>query len=161
MDLTVPAPIETVELPLLEGCVVRDDSVIDDPQYSDGEMTGGGCVSLGVWCQEMPQIQNDTADANSPGYYGYDDPHDCEEWCDGDVPDVVEGYYDTLRSDVAEDGFVFPRPGQYWAQKLLHQHCLELIVRICPSRNCWTFQVILINGPGSPRQSRISTTGLC
>ena len=29
---------------------------------------------------------------------------------DDDVPDVVEGYYDTLRPDVAEGRFVFPRP---------------------------------------------------
>ena len=57
MDLTVPAPDE---LPLRQGCVVRDDSVIDDPEYSNGEMTGGCCVSPGVWCQEMPQIQNDS-----------------------------------------------------------------------------------------------------
>ena len=28
MDLTVPAPVETVELPLLHGCVVRDCNVI-------------------------------------------------------------------------------------------------------------------------------------
>ena len=33
----------------------------------------------------------------------------CEEWCDGDVPDVVEGYYDTLRPDVAKGRVVFPR----------------------------------------------------
>ena len=45
----------------------------------------------------------------APGYYGYDDPQDCGEWCDDDVPDVVEGYYDTLRPDVADGGFVFPR----------------------------------------------------
>ena len=44
---------------MLQGWVVRDDSVIEDPEHSDGEMTGGGCVPPGVWCQEMPQIQND------------------------------------------------------------------------------------------------------
>ena len=71
-------------------------------------MTGGGCVSPGVWCQEMPQIQNDPVDANIPGYYGYDDPRDCGEWCDGDVPDVVEGYYDTLRLDLQRAGLFFP-----------------------------------------------------
>ena len=36
MDLIVAAPVETVELPLLQGCVVRDDLVIDNPEYSDG-----------------------------------------------------------------------------------------------------------------------------
>ena len=41
---------------------------------------------------------------------GYFAPRDCGEWCDEDVTDVVEGYYDTLRPDVAEGGFVFPRP---------------------------------------------------
>ena len=40
---------------------------------------------------------------------GYFDPRDCGGWCDGDVPDVVEGYYDTLQPDVVEGGFVFPR----------------------------------------------------
>ena len=51
MDLTVAAPVETDELPLLQEWVVRDESVIDDSEHSNGEMTGGGCVSPGVWCQ--------------------------------------------------------------------------------------------------------------
>ena len=39
MDLNVPAPVETDELPLLQGCAVRDDSFVDDPEYSNGVMT--------------------------------------------------------------------------------------------------------------------------
>ena len=30
----------------------------------------------------------------------------CREWCNGNVADLVEGYYDTLRPHVAEGGFV-------------------------------------------------------
>ena len=44
---------------------------------------------------------------NQPGYFDYDGPQDYEEWCDGNDPDVVEGYYDPFRPDV-EGGFVFP-----------------------------------------------------
>ena len=43
---------------MLQGCVVRDGSVFDDPEYGDGEMTCGDNVLPGVWYQEMPQLQN-------------------------------------------------------------------------------------------------------
>ena len=55
----VPAPVEADDLPLLQGCVVRDDLFDDDPEYSNGVMTCGVWVSPDVWCQEMPQTQND------------------------------------------------------------------------------------------------------
>ena len=61
MDLTVPVPVETDKLPLLQGCVVRDDLVIDDPEYSDGEMTGGAYVSAETWCQGRPEIGDDSS----------------------------------------------------------------------------------------------------
>ena len=57
MVLTVPAPVETVEL--LQGCVARDCDV-DDPGYSDSEMSCDDCVSASIWCQEMPQIRNNS-----------------------------------------------------------------------------------------------------
>ena len=60
IDLTVPAPVETVELPLPQGCVVRNCDVIDDQEYGDSEMSCDACVSAGIWCQEMPQIRNDS-----------------------------------------------------------------------------------------------------
>ena len=33
----VPAPVETDDLPLLQGCVVRNDLFVDDPEYGDGD----------------------------------------------------------------------------------------------------------------------------
>ena len=45
MDLTVLDPVGTVVLPLLQGCVVRNCDVVDDPEYA------------GIWCQE---IRNDS-----------------------------------------------------------------------------------------------------
>ena len=123
--------------------------IITKHSHSDSEMSCDDCVSAGIWCQEMPQIRNDSGcqyviymscvpvcmdyDVPADGYNcsfetllseplcavmdgvayreksGYFDPRDCGEWCDGDVPDVVEGYYDTLRPDVGEGGFVFLR----------------------------------------------------
>ena len=38
IDLTVVDPVETVVLPLLQGCVVRNCDVIDDPEYGDSEL---------------------------------------------------------------------------------------------------------------------------
>ena len=57
----VPAPVETDYLHLLQGCVVRDDSFVDGPEFNGGVMTGGDRASPGVWCRERTRIQNDLA----------------------------------------------------------------------------------------------------
>ena len=55
-------------------------------------------------------------DANSPGYYGYDDPRDYEdyeEWCDRDDPDAGEGYDDPFRPlRTGPVSMVDPEPGE-------------------------------------------------
>ena len=33
---------------------------MNNPEYSDSEMSCDNCVSAGAWCQEMPQIRNDS-----------------------------------------------------------------------------------------------------
>ena len=38
-DWNVPAPVETDDLPLLQGCVVRDDLFVVDPEYGNDVMT--------------------------------------------------------------------------------------------------------------------------
>ena len=44
--------------------------------------------------------------SGQPGYFDYDDPRDCEEWCDWNDADAAEGYYhpDRLHED---RGFVY------------------------------------------------------
>ena len=94
MDLTVLAPIETVELPLQQGCVVWDCDVIDDPEYSDSEMSYVDCVSAGIWCQEMPQVRNDSG-CQYVSYVGC-----ITVGMDYDVP--ADGYNCTLETLLSE-----------------------------------------------------------
>ena len=180
-------------------------------------------MSAGIWCQEMPQICNDSGcqygnyvscvpvgmdnDVPTDGYNcsfetllsepfcavmegvayrenieaeplcaalegvayrekiealsGYFDPRDCGEWCDGDVPDVVEGYYDTLWPDVAEGRFVFPRTDfgvgtetVVAVSALFGVDSVDLSISNC--RTCQVTRGALVGA-----QRRISTTGLC
>ena len=52
MDWYVPAQVETGDLSMMKGGVVRDDSFIDSPEYDSGVMSCGDQVSPAVWCRE-------------------------------------------------------------------------------------------------------------
>ena len=59
-NLVVPVCERTEEMTFLQKCVVRDCSVFDGSVYCDSEMDCGDCASPDAWCQEMPEIRDNS-----------------------------------------------------------------------------------------------------
>ena len=88
----------------------------------DVSANGDNCTSETLLSEPLCAVMDDVAYREQiEALSGYFDPQDCEEWCDGDVPDAVERYCDTIRPDVAKGGVVFQGPAvtSERAQKLL------------------------------------------
>ena len=58
MDWYVSAQVETVDVPVMRGGVVRDDSFVAGPKCDGGVVSCSDRMSPAVWCRERTQIRN-------------------------------------------------------------------------------------------------------
>ena len=76
----MPVRVRTEEMTLLQEFVVRGRSVFDGSVYCGSEMDCSDCVSPDAWCQEMPEIRDDSV-CPYVNYVGCDP--DCVDNCTG------------------------------------------------------------------------------